>query len=88
MRASQYPREYREVFAEASDATVTLGFKSKAQAVAFRVELYKYRYAVRDDLPKSRDHYLKIMKVKMSIDKKTLTLATKKSKFVEKLNDH
>lgn len=87
MRAAQYPDEYPAMFASALKKPVSLVFSTHAKAVAFRVELYKYRYAVRDELPSQRTLYDNVMKVSMSITNKTLTLSTKKAKFVEKLND-
>jgi len=88
VRYNEYPPEYREMFAKALDKEVTIPFSTHEKAVAFRVELYKYRYAVRDGLPRTRSFYHKLMKVTLSIKSKVLTLQPKKSKFVEKLNEH
>jgi hypothetical protein len=88
MRYNEYPPEYREMFAKARLLPVEIVFTTMAKAIAFRVELYKYRYAVRDALPKTQPLYNKVMKITMSVQNKTLTLQTKKSKFVEKLNEH
>ena len=87
MRAKQYPDLYPETFAKALKQTVTLTFSTNAKAVAFRKELYSYRYAVRDELPQSKDHYHSLMKIRMSIKDKTLTLQGKKNSFTEKLNE-
>ena len=87
MRASDYPAEYREIFKEALADGVELTFSTAAKARAFRAELYKYRFAVRDELPSSRKHYDKVMQVQLSVKGKVLSLTKKKSKFVEKLND-
>ena len=87
MKASEYPKEYREIFAKALDDGVTLTFSTVAKARTFRVELYKYRYAVRDELPQSNAHYKELMKVALSVANTDLVLAQKKVKFVEKLND-
>ena len=76
------------MFEKAGDTEVTLAFSTHEKAIAFRVELYKYRYAVRDGLPRTRSFYHKLMKVTLSVKSKVLTLSPKKSKFVEKLNDH
>ena len=88
MKYDRYPIEYRQMFQRAVEEPVSMDFTSRAKAVTFRVELYKYRYAVRDALPKTKALYDTIMKIKMSIKDKTLTLQTEKSKFVEKLNEH
>jgi len=85
VRYSEYPDEYRAMFFKALDETVKLQFSHPKKAIAFRVELYKFRYAVRDELPKSKELYDKIMKVSMSITDQTLVLQTKKATFVEKL---
>ena len=87
MKASQYPSVYRDTFAAALDGTIKLEFSSNAKAVAFRVELYKYRYAVRDELPKSRKEYDKLMQIRLSIQDKVLLIEKKKHRFVEKLNE-
>lgn len=87
MRAEDYPDVYREAFSKAFDGPVTLKFSSNGKAVAFRVELYNYRYAVRNGLPKSKDHYQKIMQIRMSIQDNVLTLQRKKRRFTEKLNE-
>ncbi len=88
MRAADYPNEYAEIFTRALKAPVRLRFTTKEKAVSFRVELYKYRYAVRDELPQTKTQYHKLMKITMSIKDRTLIIQTKKSKFVEKLNDN
>jgi hypothetical protein len=51
------------------------------------VELYNYRYAVRDELPKSRELYDKLQQVRLSVKDKVLLLDRKKRSFVEKLNE-
>ena len=76
------------MFEKAAKKAVVLNFSTHEKAVAFRVELYSYRYAVRDGLPRTRHFYHKLMKVTLSVKSKTLTLSPKKAKFVEKLNDH
>lgn len=88
MKHDNYPIEYRQMFQKAVEEPVSMWFTTREKAVAFRSELYKYRYAVRDSLPSSKALYNTVMNVKMSIKGKTLTLQTKKSKFVEKLNEH
>lgn len=88
MRHKDYPPEYAEMFANARMSPVNLTFSTHGKAVAFRVELYKYRYAIRDALPHTTLMYNGVMKITMSIKGKILTLQTKKSKFVEKLNEH
>ena len=87
MRASDYPDHYSEAFAKALDEPVKLTFSTNAKAVAFRVELYKYRYAVRDELPHSRELYDSLSQIRMSIKDKVLLLERKKRRFMEKLND-
>jgi len=88
VRYNEYPPEYRKMFEKAGDKEVRLVFSSHEKAIAFRVELYKYRYAVRDGLPRTRSFYHKLMKVELSVKSKVLKLSPKKSKFVEKLNEH
>lgn len=88
MRYFEYPPEYREMFVKAGKQPVEMVFTSKEKAITFRVELYKYRYSVRDSLPQTKTLYDTVMKITMSVQDKTLTLQTKKSKFVEKLNDN
>jgi hypothetical protein len=75
------------MFQKALIEPVEMTFTTHEKAVAFRVELYKYRYAIRDGLPCTRALYDDVMKITMSVQAKTLTLQTKKSKFVEKLNE-
>lgn len=87
MRHHEYPDEYPEMFANALVSPVNLTFSTREKAVAFRVELYRYRYAIRDALPHTKRMWKGVMKITMSIKGKTLTLQTKKSKFVEKLNE-
>lgn len=87
MRASDYPAEYREIFEKALQEDVVLTFSTHGKAKAFRTELYYYRYAVRDDLPESKQLYDMLMKVELSIRNRTLTIRRKKSRFLEKLND-
>ena len=88
MRYNEYPPEYREMYYTANKHRVTMAFSSKAKAITFRVELYKYRYSVRDALPKTQKLYDLVMKISMSVQNSDLILKTKKSKFVEKLNEH
>lgn len=87
MRYHEYPPEYREMFEKATEKEVHFQFSTHEKAVAFRSELYKYRYAVRDGLPRTKSFYHKLMKVELAVKSKSLTLKPKKSKFVEKLND-
>lgn len=87
MRAAQYPDLYGDAFSRALTEPVKLTFSTNAKAVAFRVELYKYRYAVRDELPKTRKEYDKLMQIKLSINDNLLILECKKRRFVEKLNE-
>lgn len=86
MRAKDYPKEYAQIFQKALKEPVTLIFTKHEKATAFRVELYKFRYAVRDELPATKDQYTNLMLIKLSIKNNTLTLTTKKSKFKEKIN--
>ena len=88
MRYNEYPSHYREIFEKALKKKVVMVFSTNKNAVNFRVELYKYRYAVRDGLPRTRHFYHKLMKVTLSVKSKVLTLQPKKSKFVEKLDEH
>jgi hypothetical protein len=76
------------MFEKAGDKPVKIPFSTHEKAIAFRVELYKYRYAVRDGLPRTRSFYHKLMKVELSVKSKVLTLKPKKATFVEKLNEH
>ena len=87
MKHGDYPQAYREMFETTLKHRVTMAFSTKEKAVAFRSELCKYRYAVRDDLPRSKALYNLVMKVKMSINGESLSLQQKKSQFVEKLNE-
>ena len=88
MKHDQYPIEYRQMFQKAHDAPVTMTFTVRSKAIAFRSELYKYRYAVRDSLPSTRALYNTVMKIELSVVGRVLILQIKKSKFVEKLNEH
>jgi len=88
VRYNDYPIEYQEMFDRALGKPVELTFSTRAKAVSFRVELYKFRYAVRDALPLTEKRYTRVMKITLSVRNKTLVLQTKKSKFVEKLNDN
>lgn len=85
---------------EAQRKPVYLHFTSKAKAVAFRTEMYRFRYAVRDGIapihPELKVVYKAIMNIEMPITPDAsvlpdpaykLTLRKKKSKFVEKLNE-
>ena len=76
------------MFEKALDKEVVIPFSTHEKAVTFRVELYKYRYAVRDGLPRTRSFYHKLMKIELSVKSKVLTLKPKKATFVEKLNEH
>ncbi len=87
MRARDYPSEYRDAFERALTSPVELRFQRPSSAVAFRVELYKYRYAVRDELPKTKDHYDKLMQIQLSVQGNRLILRRKKAKHMEKLNE-
>ncbi len=87
MRYDDYPPQYRQMFQKAVREPVILDFTTKAKAIAFRVELYTYRYSVRDSLPGTKNLYEIVMAIKMSIKGKNLTLTIKKDKFVEKLNE-
>lgn len=87
MRYDNYPIEYRQMFQKAAEVPVVMRFSSHRKAIAFRVELYKYRYAVRDALPKAKALYDTVMSIKMSIKGRVLILNTKKAEFVEKLNE-
>ncbi len=87
MKHDRYPIEYRQMFQKAAEVPVIMRFSTHAKAVAFRVELYKYRYAVRDDLPRSRALHDTVMSISMSIKDKVLKLQIKKAEFVEKLNE-
>ncbi|KKK71736.1 hypothetical protein LCGC14_2910960 [marine sediment metagenome] len=88
MKHDRYPIEYRQMFQKAIKVPVIMLFSTHAKAVAFRVELYKYRYAVRDALPKSQTLYDTVMSIKMSIKGEVLKLQIKKADFVEKLSEH
>jgi len=88
MRYDKYPIEYRQMFQKAAKVPVLMMFSSHGKAVAFRVELYKYRYAVRDALPKTKALYDTVMSIKMSIKDTVLKLQSKKAEFVEKLSEH
>ena len=87
MRANKYPDLYRETFLKALDSPVKLEFSSNAKAVAFRVELYTYRWAIRDELPATKSWYKQIMQIRMSIKDNILTIESKKRRFLEKLNE-
>lgn len=87
MKASQYPDLYPNAFEQALENPVTLVFSTHAKAMSFRVELYRYRWAVRDELPKSRKHYDKLTQVKISVRDKKVILQHKKRSFMEKLNE-
>ena len=87
MKYDNYPIEYRQMFQKAVEVPVVMNFSSHAKAITFRVELYKYRYAIRDALPKTKALYETVMKVEMSIRGSVLKLQIKKAEFVEKLNE-
>ncbi len=87
MKYDRYPIEYRQMFQKAVEVPVIMRFSTHAKAVTFRCELYKYRYAVRDALPKTKALFDTVMSIRMSIKDKVLKLQIKKADFVEKLNE-
>ena len=100
MKFDQYPTHYPEMFERAFKEPVRLHFTTKAKASAFRTELYKYRYAVRDALTPGdmglKQFYDDLMKIALCISPDTtlmvkpahtLILRKKKLKFVEKIDE-
>jgi len=97
VKYEDYPIHYPQMFQQALVGAHNLEFSTKAKAVAFRTELYRYRYTVRAGLTPGdrglKEFYDDLMKITLpikftqSLNTWTLTLSKKKLQFVEKLNE-
>lgn len=83
MKPSNYPTEYLDLFRSALVAPVEIECESEASAKALRVELYRYRFAVRDQLPATRPLYDELVAVELSVVEKVLILRRKKQGYLE-----